>query len=141
MKSNDNDTMPSFEDLSRFLASRIRALEEFSISTLTKSPSRTSSVQRIHAATASASACRSASSSCPVCKARHYFSACLTFVRANPKQRSELVKRHKRCFNCLSQSHSVRECNSKYSYIIDYVIRDTTRCYMVTQTLARNRQI
>ncbi|XP_036148011.1 uncharacterized protein LOC118647350 [Monomorium pharaonis] len=35
--------------------------------------------------------------------------------RNSPIQRREIVERLKRCFNCLSQKHSVNECHSKYS--------------------------
>jgi len=33
----------------------------------------------------------------------------------NPSQRRDIVKKYKRCFNCLSDKHSVAECKSKYS--------------------------
>lgn len=114
LKTSDSEGLPSVDELLQFLRHRIRALEEFSMQPANKSSSK-SPVRKVTAATASASASGSSPAPCPVCKARHYFNACPSFVKGSPSQRRELVRVHKRCFNCLSSSHAVRECSSKYS--------------------------
>ncbi|EZA55100.1 hypothetical protein X777_05355 [Ooceraea biroi] len=112
VKSSDTDEPPSFDDLSKFLHSRARALEEFSRNTNGKTLSTKSSTpQRVNAATAT----KISQTSCPLCKAKHFFSACPTFIRGSPSQRRDLVKQHRRCFNCLSQNHAAKECKSTFS--------------------------
>lgn len=58
----------------------------------------------------------SSQSPCPLCKESHYFSACPIFVQRNTSQRRKLVLRHRRCFNCLSDKHAVKDFKSKFSY-------------------------
>ncbi|XP_032688995.1 uncharacterized protein LOC116852593 [Odontomachus brunneus] len=111
LRSSETDDPPLFPDLDRFIASRIRALEEFSTGTSSLLGGKTPSATRVHFAAASAPL----RAPCPMCKAHHYFSACPTFMRGAPSQRRDLAKRHRRCFNCLSQNHSAQECQSKYS--------------------------
>ncbi|XP_036146380.1 uncharacterized protein LOC118646806 [Monomorium pharaonis] len=104
------DAPPTYEALNQFLTYRIRALEECSLSSATKS-SKPAASSRVHVATAS----DGATSACPLCKARHYLNACPDFISKNVNQRREMVKRFKRCFNCLSSRHAAPDCNSKYS--------------------------
>ncbi|EZA60624.1 hypothetical protein X777_14434 [Ooceraea biroi] len=108
VKTSDSDEPPHFDDLDRFLLARARALEDCSSA---KASSKSTAGQKITVSTAS----KTAPAACPLCKARHFMSACPTFTAGSPIQRRELVKRHKRCYNCLSQSHAVGECQSKYS--------------------------
>ncbi|EZA52916.1 hypothetical protein X777_07661 [Ooceraea biroi] len=107
VKTSDSDDPPKFNDLDRFLLARSHALEECSPTKLNSKMSG----QKITASTAT----KTTLAACPLCKARHFLSACPTFTAGNPNQRRDIVKKHKRCFNCLSQSHSVGECQSKYS--------------------------
>ncbi|XP_032690349.1 uncharacterized protein LOC116853391 [Odontomachus brunneus] len=111
LKTIDQLEPPSFKDLSAFLACRARALEEIASFPAIKTASGTAPIRRVTVATAATSP----DPACPICKARHFFSECQTFVRGSVSQRRELVRKHGRCFNCLSQGHSVRECKSKYS--------------------------
>ncbi|XP_026829094.1 uncharacterized protein LOC113562802 [Ooceraea biroi] len=108
VKTSDSDEPPHFDDLDRFLLARAHALEDCSSA---KASSKSAAGQKITVSTAS----KTAPAACPLCKARHFMSACPTFTAGSPIQRRELVKRHKRCYNCLSQSHAVGECQSKYS--------------------------
>ncbi|XP_026830319.1 uncharacterized protein LOC105279648 [Ooceraea biroi] len=108
VKTSDSDEPPHFDDLDRFLLARARALEDCSSA---KASSKSTAGQKITVSTAS----KTAPATCPLCKARHFMSACPTFTAGSPIQRRELVKHHKRCYNCLSQSHAVGECQSKYS--------------------------
>lgn len=109
LKVSDAADPPLYDDLLRFLVSRCRGLEEYASSPTVKS-SRSTGSSRIHVATASASVL-----SCPMCKARHYLTACPRFIAMNPRLRMETAKRLKRCLNCLSAVHLLPECKSQYS--------------------------
>ncbi|XP_011858833.1 PREDICTED: uncharacterized protein LOC105556359 [Vollenhovia emeryi] len=109
LKASDAETPPTYEELTGFFASCIRALEDSSPAAAAK-PTKTTN-PRVHVANASATA----ATACPLCKARHYLSACVKFTEQSPTQRRETVKRLKRCFNCLSAAHSVQDCKSQYT--------------------------
>ncbi|XP_029671978.1 uncharacterized protein LOC115240763 [Formica exsecta] len=111
VKASDTDAPPAYEDFLRFLQSRTRALEELATTASSKNTTKPVAASRVHSATASAST----QTLCPVCKARHFLNVCPSFVSKNASQRRELVKQHKRCFNCSSAKHSAQECRSKYS--------------------------
>ncbi|EFN89599.1 hypothetical protein EAI_08590, partial [Harpegnathos saltator] len=111
LRTTENSDPSTFDEFERFLASRIRALEEFSSRNKTQPNVKAVSISRVHLATDSPAA----KSRCPLCKASHYFNACPIIVRGNSQKRRELVKKHRRCFNCLSANHAAHECKSKYS--------------------------
>ncbi|XP_011881282.1 PREDICTED: uncharacterized protein LOC105569429, partial [Vollenhovia emeryi] len=110
LKTSDTDSPPTYAELVRFLSIRVRALEECHPTANAKSP-KASTSSRVHVANASASP----AATCPLCKARHYLSACSKFVGQNPSQRRDTVKKLKRCFNCLSASHAANDCKSQYT--------------------------
>ncbi len=113
----DNDRLPNIEEMLRFFR-----LHEFSLpedpelepaKTVKnfKSPS-TNSKSRSHTVLKVSS---SKSSDCPICQADHSFSKCSKFLNSDPEQRSQLVKDHKRCSNCLSAYHLCPQCTSAYN--------------------------
>ncbi|XP_071652355.1 uncharacterized protein [Temnothorax longispinosus] len=91
--------------------SRTRALEDCAIGSSSKTASKSANSSRVHAANASAND----STPCPLCKTSHFINLCPSFISKNTSQRREIIKQHKRCFNCLSTKHSVQDCKSKYS--------------------------
>ncbi|XP_025155222.1 uncharacterized protein LOC112588719 [Harpegnathos saltator] len=111
VRMSESSDPPTFEALNLFLASRTRALEEFAANSSSVAAVKSSPASRVHVAAASTHAL----GECPICKGRHYFSACPTFVRGNVFRRRDLVKRYQRCYNCLSPNHAVNECSSKHS--------------------------
>ncbi|XP_077275939.1 uncharacterized protein LOC143904852 [Temnothorax americanus] len=111
LKEGDKDDPPFYDDLCRFLDSCTRALENFSPSPSAKAAPKAATASRIHSATASANS----QAKCPLCPAQHFINSCPTFSGKNPSQLRDIVKQHKRCFNCLSAKHSVQACPSKYS--------------------------
>ncbi|XP_012543284.2 uncharacterized protein LOC105840772 [Monomorium pharaonis] len=116
LKWSEADDPPTYEELNRFLTGRCRALDDNAISSNSKS-NRASNVSRAHVATTSDSAQRlnASAPACPLCKARHYLSACPKFVALTPKLRMETVKKFKRCLNCMSAAHLLPDCTSQYS--------------------------
>ncbi|XP_071631892.1 uncharacterized protein [Temnothorax longispinosus] len=107
LKGGDDARIPTFSELDRFLDSRARALEELH-------PANVDKQARAQKAT-SATASGASSISCPLCKASHFLHKCQVFLKKNPSQRLEAVKKANRCVNCLSDKHAVQLCQSKYS--------------------------
>jgi len=105
LKCGDDSSIPKYDDLDRFLASRARALEELN-------PSNAINVTRAQRVT---SATASVSITCPLCKASHFINKCPKFLKKSPNQRLESIKQANRCVNCLSAKHPVSSCPSKYS--------------------------
>lgn len=99
----------------KFVTTRTCALEEYSAGLGSLSKERSPSGAKVHAIAVSTTTSTHSSSACPVCKTRHFFSACPTFVCNSPTKRRELVKQYKRCFHCLSNKHTSRDCTSKFS--------------------------
>lgn len=106
LKGGDDPSIPKYEDLDRFLASRARALEDLSPFHATK----TTRSHKITSANASV-----APSACPLCKADHFINKCAKFIKKSPHQRLETVNQANRCTNCLSAKHAVRSCPSRFS--------------------------
>ncbi|XP_025270380.1 uncharacterized protein LOC112639719 [Camponotus floridanus] len=105
LKGSDSTTIPTYEDLDSFLASRAHALEELT-------SSNTKPVRSTKVATTTAFA---TNVTCPLCKAPHFVNKCAKFVQKSPTQRLEIIKQANRCLNCLSAKHAVQSCTSKYS--------------------------
>ncbi|XP_075150836.1 uncharacterized protein LOC142224943 [Haematobia irritans] len=51
---------------------------------------------------------------CQLCKAVHFIRDCPRFIEKNVNDRIHIVKVSHLCYNCLSSSHGVKECKSKY---------------------------
>lgn len=105
LKSNADPSPPNYADLIAFLSNRALVLDE-----LSPQGARTRAA-RAHAMTAS----RSPDVRCPMCRRDHYLSRCPAFLGKSPGERRSIVRRHSRCFNCLSHSHSSDSCYSKHS--------------------------
>ncbi|XP_076660283.1 uncharacterized protein LOC143363603 [Halictus rubicundus] len=121
IKTGDDVQPPTFDALTKFIDSRVRALEEFapsapaSSSAFPVASSQTSAGRsHVHVATVSQSD-KNSKSSCPVCRASHMLSSCPKFNARSPRDRRDLVHRFSRCVNCLSLKHLVRDCPSKYT--------------------------
>ncbi|GFR23818.1 DUF1758 domain-containing protein [Trichonephila clavata] len=52
---------------------------------------------------------------CLLCKASHRLYDCALFLKMNPLQRFNLIKKHGLCINCLNNNHKVALCKSKYT--------------------------
>lgn len=105
LKGSDDTSVPTYDELDRFIATRARALEE-----LTTSNAQATRAPKITSTTALA-----INVTCPLCKAAHFINKCPKFVKKSPSQRMEIIKQATRCLNCLSSKHSVQSCMSKYS--------------------------
>ncbi|GFQ75988.1 integrase catalytic domain-containing protein [Trichonephila clavata] len=52
---------------------------------------------------------------CLLCKTSHRLYDCTLFLKMNPLQRFNLIKKHGLCINCLNNNHKVALCKSKYT--------------------------
>ncbi|XP_067208447.1 uncharacterized protein [Linepithema humile] len=107
LKTSDNDNPPTYKELLRFISSRALALKELH--------SRDSDKGKSHVKVTSATATASSNLTCPMCKQSHAFSKCPQFAARSPSQRRDLVKKFRRCYNCLSDRHMSINCNSKFA--------------------------
>ncbi|XP_011691714.1 PREDICTED: uncharacterized protein LOC105452372 [Wasmannia auropunctata] len=110
LKLGDTVDSPTFRDLTQFMDCRIRALEALGP---VHSKERTSENAKSakHHILASHSAA-TINFVCPVCNHNHLLYQCSTFLSQTPSQRGELIRKFKRCINCFSAKHMVKECTS-----------------------------
>jgi len=106
LRRGDEQTIPTYDDLDRFITFRARALEELA-------PISAAKLARANKIT-SATASKTTAIACPLCKSSHYINTCSLFVKKSPLQRAQITKRENRCINCLSAKHAVSACPSKY---------------------------
>ncbi|XP_036327416.1 uncharacterized protein LOC118740025 [Rhagoletis pomonella] len=53
---------------------------------------------------------------CPMCnKPQHTLSQCSKFRQLPTQDRRKFVREHNLCFNCLCQTHLIKDCSSKYT--------------------------
>ncbi|XP_075150765.1 uncharacterized protein LOC142224874 [Haematobia irritans] len=52
---------------------------------------------------------------CHLCKAQHFIRDCPKFIEKNINDRIHVVKVSHLCYNCLSSSHGIKDCKSKYN--------------------------
>lgn len=52
---------------------------------------------------------------CPLCNGQHYLGKCDSFLRLSSALRLQKIQTLRMCINCLSSSHTVSKCASKYS--------------------------
>lgn len=129
LKTCDSDIPPTFEDLTKFLATRIRALEEGSNSPSQKG-GKTSSSPRVTVATASATA----SSACPLCKAKHSTRALSLWLRL----RLNAAKQSRTLNVALTASVPLTQCKIvKANIRAAFATNDITRCCISSQNLSQ----
>lgn len=107
LRGSDDSSIPSMDELDKFLGARARALEE---STPARGHGSSRASKQIHANAATASG-----KSCPLCQDQYFVNRCSQFRKKTPQQRCDTIKRLKLCTNCLSSKHKVQECTSTYT--------------------------
>lgn len=111
LKVSDSDDPPTYDALKQFLVQRTGALEEETLPASGHAIAKSAKPTRIHAGNTTIDQLPA----CPLCNAKHFLYSCSAFESKTPIQRRDIIKKHNRCFNCLSASHSVRDCRSKFS--------------------------
>ncbi|XP_038117277.1 uncharacterized protein LOC119769333 [Culex quinquefasciatus] len=110
--------LPTYEDTVAYLKAQCNVLERCeAASASTKSPQTKSTAApkttsyKSHAATTA----EKTSTQCDFCAGDHINFSCPDFAKLSTNQRTEKVKAHRLCFNCLQKGHSAKECRSKNS--------------------------
>ncbi|XP_071578665.1 uncharacterized protein [Temnothorax nylanderi] len=107
LKLGDTIDYPRYRELDQFLESRIRALEI--LPPPKEKPGESSKKKSLASHSASA-----VPLACSICKANHLLYQCPAFLKQTPFQRSDFIRKNKRCLNCFSTKHHVIECTSSY---------------------------
>lgn len=115
LKLGDATDYPTFEQLNKFLESRIRALEtivprQFNIEQRGKKEMRKSTHPiQAHNGT------QSSSDKCTLCRGNNFLAHCYVFKNKYAQQRLGLIKKFKRCTNCFSARHKRKDCKNSFS--------------------------
>ncbi|KYN02058.1 hypothetical protein ALC62_07127, partial [Cyphomyrmex costatus] len=109
LSCGEGDEFPTFDELEKFLNSRIRAFEAASVQ-LNKTP-----VTKPQKANAQIHLSEASLSKCSICSENHPIYKCTSFRTMSVDQRLEMINRKKLCKNCLLQMHRGKPCSSKYS--------------------------
>ncbi|XP_029172121.1 uncharacterized protein LOC114941332 [Nylanderia fulva] len=115
LKLGKTTVYPTFDEISAFLDSRIRALDALVpiASTLDKQSDKSNAKLKQRAVTSHTTSATKLS--CPVCESNHLLYQCTAFLGKTPTQRYEIIRNGKRCLNCLSSKHQAKECPSTRS--------------------------
>ncbi|XP_076301647.1 uncharacterized protein LOC143219631 [Lasioglossum baleicum] len=119
--SAEKPGISTFTELSNYIASRTKILNEVALNIVRGSDETTTSATSLHVATPigpvphTDPASNGSYSGCPLCHSRHYLSNCRSYLAEPQSKRREIIIRLKRCLNCLSRRHATTECTSKYS--------------------------
>lgn len=116
----DNDTLPTWNDMKLFLESRFRTLELINPTTAYPTREKPQDHKSFHVTSKehedeedsfkSAHARVNTQPSCTYCTGEHYIFNCKDFVKQPVEQRKEFVQKSRLCFNCLKPNHNVYRC-------------------------------
>lgn len=116
LKLGPTTNYPTFSEFEEFLIGRARAMQNLTLPGLIASTNkdddkRSKSRSRFSTNAQVATCVAKDPAICPLCTSSHYLARCTTFLTKTPSQRLEIVKKHKKCFNCLG-NHAIRQCKS-----------------------------
>lgn len=97
---------PTFGEIRDFMTLRIRGLTDHSKLKSDVSANKSKGSQR-------ASVCTVTANKCVNCSGNHGLMQCDDFKRKSVEQRTQVLKLHKCCFNCLKVGHFPTNCSSK----------------------------
>lgn len=101
----DPGKTPSFEELTKFLETRFRALEMVSN---TSQPAKYQQQRNVKTFLTS-------SESCKVCAGTHRIYECTKFLNMDRGLRRRFIDNNSICSNCLSHNHKIDTCKSRFS--------------------------
>ncbi|CAL8136776.1 unnamed protein product [Orchesella dallaii] len=100
--------LPTFLELNTFLDNHIRGLLASGVSSQPQQQGKQKRQVSSHHSSSSQE-----QQPCGACKEHHALYKCQQFLTKSPKERSELVKLNRLCFNCLRKDHRIFNCTSK----------------------------
>lgn len=117
---HNSTDMPTYETLTKFLEQNCSALDNIIPSLLKANPKK---IDINKASTSSSRSTRTVMTlmsnksvriKCFLCKGDHTIYKCTEFLNKSPSERYQLVKNNHMCLNCLSSTHSVKDCKSSF---------------------------
>ena len=109
LKMQKRKNVLRWDNLSKFLDERSRALESGAIKVIPQASKMSDQREPRHQSYAASITCSE------ICDVEHKLHACPEFKKMSTSQKYDLVKKKRACFNCLQTGHSVSECGSKFS--------------------------
>lgn len=101
--------LPTFDKFKSFLESRFRSLEYLDTAKSTQKSTVVKS-KNLHVVSSDSG---TTVLTCPFCTQDHSLSHCKQFCKEDYETRSEFVRTHRLCYNCLSSNHSIKFCGVK----------------------------
>ncbi|XP_026746838.1 uncharacterized protein LOC113508077, partial [Trichoplusia ni] len=106
--SDHSNELPTFDQFSKFLESRFRALEF--IEPKSKSVPSTTSQTKGHFNKPKVFHVSNQAITCEYCSDYHKLCFCKKFAKIDYDQKHDFVMKNHICFNCLGSNHSVKQC-------------------------------
>lgn len=112
---NNNNDLPTLDNLLQFLENRFRTLEAIAEkpSQANKNPFNKPFNSNSRANTQSYSHFTASDYACIFCNNQHYLRSCPPFLQLDIKDRISFVHQHRVCTNCLVPGHTPRLCRNK----------------------------
>ncbi|XP_031353317.1 uncharacterized protein LOC116178110 [Photinus pyralis] len=110
--------IPSIKDVNKFLKQRCEVLEKICVNQTEKPSFEKKLKVKAHSYVSNIPTSESSSSNpsisaiCYLCKKGHTIFQCNSFVKSTPKERINLVKANRLCYNCLRPNHGVQTCTA-----------------------------
>lgn len=114
LKLGDAADYPTFEQLSKFLESRIRALESIIPNPSSNDTRVRKEVRKSPQSVQTYNVTQSSSDNCPLCHGNHFLTHCNAFKSKSSQQRFAVVRQLKRCTNCFSSRHERKDCKNRF---------------------------
>lgn len=107
--------LPTLNDLLIFIQSRCKILQNSSMSDAERKPAAFTRRKPVISRSSLLASTKDHEPHCYACQGTHYIYKCEKFKGLTTSARFQLVKSNNMCSNCLSGSHAVSTCPSKYS--------------------------
>jgi len=107
--------LPTYKAFQEFTEKHIRGLMAAEVSKPKAKSSKQSQSNDTSKSTYTTSQGTIRKSNCDICSEQHPVFKCEVFRAADVPSRIELVKKHKLCFNCLGNGHSIKQCKSEFT--------------------------
>ncbi|XP_060855180.1 uncharacterized protein LOC132932844 [Metopolophium dirhodum] len=107
--------LPTLNDLLILIQSRCKILQNSSMSDAERKPAAFTRRKPVISRSSLLASTKDHDSHCYACQGTHYIYKCEKFKGLTTSARFQLVKSNNMCSNCLSGSHAVSTCPSKYS--------------------------
>ncbi|CAK9834523.1 hypothetical protein ANTRET_LOCUS11040 [Anthophora retusa] len=132
----EDEEMPAFQQLLKFLSRQARGDELDTISDTNKANNHNSKITHKTRPTHFQSHVgMHVQNQCPICGQNHAIYTCSKFLETNARERFELARKAKLCLNCLRNNHQThkcylkgcKKCNQKHNTLLHFNETNNTR--------------